>query len=123
MVNAGGAHSSRFALPTYTEKRKLLQAETIVDSGCVRAAAETARAHTDVDLLFLFIGRSRPHLSDDKRTQLPLIWLSSLWQSRQTGKTGAHAHLSPGVPPVPLAPLRDTLENVENCFCDVACHR
>lgn len=31
---------------------RLIQAETIVDSGCVRAAAETARAHTDVDLLF-----------------------------------------------------------------------
>lgn len=60
-VKIRAAHSSRHFRFTRME-RKRLQSETIVDSGCVRAVAETSRIRMWT-CSFYFIGRSRPHLS------------------------------------------------------------
>lgn len=78
--SSAGVHSSRtpLALPTHNNRgeEEAIVSETIVDSGCVRAtAAEAARTHTDTDLFFLFIERSRPHLSGRATymVQLPIM--------------------------------------------------
>lgn len=79
-------------------RRKRLQTETIGDSGCVRAARRKLRGRIRMWIysFYLYIERSRPHLSGDKRVQLPFMVIV-IMPASQTGKTAASDHLSPGV--------------------------
>lgn len=75
MFCAVSIHLAPFLFCTRNNEEETIASETIVNSGCVRASTEAVRTHTVADLLFLFIERSRPHLSGpgDIHVQLPCM--------------------------------------------------
>ncbi|CAD0196376.1 unnamed protein product [Chrysodeixis includens] len=75
MFCAVSIHLAPFLFCAHNNEEETIASETIVNSRCMLGAAEAVRTHTVADLLFLFIERSRPHLSGpgDIHVQLPAM--------------------------------------------------